>query len=121
MMIVLKLLPGCSALHTFRMDTAARVPHCLVPFGDLVWYHALPRCLSLLAHSGHVGFLTTHTDIVSFLYCSRSQTAGCLAVCCENLFYKQTVGMSMALWRLLGANAFSDESVTRGLNYWSLP
>lgn len=38
MMIVLKLLPGCLALHTFSVDTGARVAHTPVPFGDLVWY-----------------------------------------------------------------------------------
>lgn len=76
MMIVLKLIPGCSALHTFSVDTAARVPHSPVPFGDLVWYHAQPQYLSLVAHYSHVGFLTMHTDIVSILYCSRNQMAG---------------------------------------------
>lgn len=39
-MIVLKLIPGCSALHTLSEDTAARIPHSPVPFGDLVRHSA---------------------------------------------------------------------------------
>lgn len=114
--ILLQLLLNSSRLQC--VHTVARVPHTLCHFWWLsVLSCSAPRWLSLTEQYGHVGF-SGHSHRHSRILLLQLKANGRLTVClssCKNLFYKQTIVVSMALQRFLEAKVFFDENVTHGL------